>query len=100
MKFFLVLIFICLTVNIKAQTDPVDSLRAVLNKQKGDSTEVDAISRLGMLQTQFDSVIKYVQRGLLLAEEIKYKKGTADCRLVFGSAHGARGNFSQAIEQQ
>jgi len=99
MKFFLVLIFLSLTFNIKAQTDAVDSLRAIMNKQKGDSTEVDAISHLGMLQTQFDSVIKYVQRGLSLAEEIKYKKGTADCQLVLGSAHGARGNFSQAIEQ-
>jgi len=99
MKFFLVLIFLSLTFNIKAQTDSVDSLRAILNKQKGDSTEVDAISHLGMLQTQFDSVIKYVQRGLLLAEEIKYKKGTADCHLVFGRAHGERGNFGQAIEQ-
>jgi tetratricopeptide (TPR) repeat protein len=99
MKFFLVLIFSSLTFNIKAQTDSVDSLRAILNKQKGDSTEVDAISHLGMLQTQFDSVIKYVQRGLLLAEEIKYKKGTADCHLVFGRAHGERGNFGQAIEQ-
>src|SRR6185369_2805877 len=99
MKFFLVLIFLSLTFNIHAQKDSVDSLRAILNKQKGDWAEVDAISHLGMLQAQFDSVVKYVQRGLLLAEEIKYKKGTADCHLVFGNAHGARGNFSQAIEQ-
>jgi hypothetical protein len=99
MKFFLALIFLSLTGNINAQTSADDSLRAILSKQKGDSTEVDAISHLAMQQTQFDSVVKYVQRGLLLAEEIKYKKGTADCHLVFGNAHGARGNFSQAIEQ-
>ena len=49
MKFFLVLIFLSFTLNINAQTDAVDSLRAILNKQKGDSTEVDAIAHLGML---------------------------------------------------
>jgi len=99
MKFFLALIFLSLTGNINAQTSADDSLRAIISKQNGDSTEVDAISHLAMQQTQFDSVVKYIQRGLLVAGEIKYKKGTADCHLVFGSAHGARGNFSQAIEQ-
>jgi signal transduction histidine kinase len=96
-------LFICLSIisfYSRAQTNAVDSLREIINKQKGDPAEVDAITHLGMEQSsEFDSGIKYAEQALLLTEKINYKRGTADCHLVFGSTHGIRGNFSQAIEQ-
>src|SRR6478672_9451513 len=99
MKFFLVFVFLKLIFfNTSAQTGAVDSLRRIISKQNGDSTEVDAIVRLGRLQEQFDSGIKYADQALSLAEKINYQKGIADAHLVYASVHGGRGNFSQAIQ--
>jgi signal transduction histidine kinase len=74
-----------------------DSLRAIINQQKGDTAEVIALAYLGTQQTQFDSAIKYAQQGLLLAKKLNYRKGEADCLFVFAIATGQR-NLSGAIQ--
>ena len=53
---------------------------------------------LGNQQIEFDSAIKYAQQGLSLAKKINYRRGQADCFLVFAGFIGSRGNFSQAIQ--
>ena len=66
------------------QQNLTDSLRAVINLQKGDTTEVNALAYLGNKETQLDSGIKYVQEGLSLAEKLNYRKGQADCFYILG----------------
>lgn len=99
MRLVSVFILSFISFNIHAQADNADSFKVIINQQKGNSTEVDAIIHLGVLQEKFDSITRYAQQGLLLAERINYKKGTADCYMLFAGAYGGRGNFSQAIEQ-
>ena len=71
-----------------------DSLRAVINQKKGDTTEVNAIVRLGNRLTQLDSVISLAEQGLLLARKLKYKKGEADCFFIIAMKSK---DFSEAI---
>ena len=58
-----------------------DSLKTIINLQKQDTTEVNALVNLSREQTQVDSAFKYVQQGLMLAQKINYRKGEADCYL-------------------
>ena len=77
-------ILLCLFIinTIAAQYQPVaDSLKTIINLQKQDTTEVNALVYLSRQQTQVDSAFQYVQQGLLLAQKINYRKGEADCYL-------------------
>jgi len=77
-------IALCLFIinTIVAQNQPiVDSLKTIINLQKQDTTEVNALVYLSIQQTQVDSAFQYVQQGLLLAKKINYRKGEADCYL-------------------
>ena len=66
------------------QRNLTDSLRAVINLQKGDTAEVNTLAYLANEQIQIDSVIKYAQQGLVLAKKLNYRKGEADCLFVLG----------------
>ena len=55
------------------QINVEDSLRAVINQQKGNTSQVNALAHLGNELNQFDSAIKYGQQGLSLAKKINYK---------------------------
>jgi signal transduction histidine kinase len=83
---------------INAQEPDEDSLRTIVSRHKGDRAEVDALSLLGSLQQQLDSATWYAQKGLSLSKNINYKKGIADCYLLFEGIYGQQGNFSQAIK--
>jgi len=84
-------ILICLFIikSIVAQNQHiVDSLTTIINLQKLDTNQVNALAYLADEQTQFDSRIKYAKEGLQLAQELNYKKGEADCFLVMGISNG------------
>ena len=93
-KIFIFLFFV-ISNCISAQSQNMeDSLRAIINQNKGDTTEVNAIVRLGNRLAQLDSVISFAEQGLLLARKLKYKKGEADCYFII--ALKSR-DFSEAI---
>ena len=74
---------------IVAQNQPiVDSLKTIINLQKQDTIQVNALAYLANEQTQFDSTIKYARQGLRLAQKLNYKKGEADCFFVMGRSNG------------
>ncbi|MGB5666396.1 MAG: ATP-binding protein [Maribacter sp.] len=76
---------------IVAQNEPiVDSLTTIINLQKQDTIQVNALVYLSRQQTQVDSAFKYVKQGLLLAQKINYRKGEADCYLQIA---GINSNF-------
>ncbi|HYK47738.1 MAG TPA: hypothetical protein VEV83_21315, partial [Parafilimonas sp.] len=66
------------------QRNLTDSLRAVINLQKGDTAEVNTLAYLANEQIQVDSVIKYAQQGSVLAKKLNYREGEADCLFVLG----------------
>ena len=84
---------------LNAQQQPItEKLKAVILLQNGDTTEVNAWASLANQETRFDSAIKYAEKGLLLAQKIKYKKGEADCFLVYAVANNHTFNYSQVIK--
>ena len=76
MKKLLLLYFLLLTSNciFPQQQKSEDSLAAIINKQAGDTSEVNALVLLAFRNFNFDSSIYYVQKGLVLARKLKYKK--------------------------
>ena len=79
------------------QQNTEDSLRAVINQQKGNTTEVNALAHLSNELNQFDSAIKYGQQGLSLAKKINYKKGEADCNLVLSGLFSDNAHITESI---
>jgi signal transduction histidine kinase len=69
--------------------------RTIINLQKEDTTEVNALIYLGNNQSQIDSGIKYAQQGLSLAKKLNYRKGQANCFLVLAKFSD---NISLAIQ--
>ncbi|MDQ6763752.1 MAG: ATP-binding protein [Bacteroidota bacterium] len=94
-KIFIILFLVSNHILNAQQQNFTDSLRAVINQQKGDTTEVNALAYLANEQTQPDSAIKYAQLGSLLGHQINYKKGEADCNLIIATAAT---NFIQGLQ--
>ncbi|MEP0131835.1 MAG: ATP-binding protein [Eudoraea sp.] len=93
-------ISLCLFIinTIVAQNQPiVDSLKTIINLQKQDTIQVNALAYLAYEQTQLDSTIKYARQGLRLAQKLNYKKGEADCFFVMGRSNG---DFNWNIKQR
>ncbi len=100
MKSKILILLLLFSINtITAQEQNIrDSLKAIINLQKNDTAEVNALVHLSNQQTQFDSAIKYAQQGLLLAQELHYKKGEADCFFANALANGRNYNFIYTIK--
>jgi len=94
-----IILFLLGIIRINAQqVNFTDSLRAIINQQKNDTAEVNALAYLGRQQTLSDSGLTNAQQGLSLAKKLNYKKGEADCLWVLGACYGDHGNFGQAIQ--
>jgi len=95
----LIFLFFIAAARVIAQPISVeDSLRNVIQLHKGDTAEVNALALLGYNQAQLDSADNYLQNGILLAQQLGYKKGEGDCLLRLGQVHLGHGNFSQSIQ--
>ena len=79
----------------KAQQNNLDSLKATIKLQTKDTAQVNALAYLANEQTQFDSVTKYAQQGILLARKINYNSGEADCFLIIARQSNL---FSESIQ--
>ena len=84
MKNLSIIIFLLFISNsIHAQKQNIqDSLKAVINKDAGDTNEVNALIYLASQQSQFDSTIEYLERGFKLAQKLKYQQGEANYFMV------------------
>jgi signal transduction histidine kinase len=74
-----------------------DSLRDIIHLQKGDTAEVNALFKLSLYPTPFDSGAKFARQGLALAQKIKYKKGEADCLFSLGNGYAHAEKQSEAV---
>jgi len=92
------LLLMVISLHICAQQNEKDSLLAIINQQKGDTTEVNALSYIGSQESESDSIKKYAALGLQLAERLNYTKGKADCFLVFSYANDLGNNIASAMQ--
>ena len=76
----------------------MDSLRGIIDKQKGDTAEVSALAHLANQHTNPDSAFTYVQNGLMLSDKLNYKKGKADCLFVLAFLFSKQLNMSGVIQ--
>ena len=92
---FLLLMATALSAN--AQESEKESLLSLINKNKGDTAEVNALTYLATQESEADSMVKYVNQALAIAERIDFQKGIADCNLVFAKIN-FNDNFSLSIQ--
>ncbi len=78
-----IIILLLIQTGIPAQAQNIDSLKQIIHQQKGDTSEVKALYSLAYKGQ--DSALPYIQRALVLAQKLKYKRGEADCFLIKGS---------------
>ena len=95
---FIFTILIVVSAFAYAQQSEKDSLLAIINKHIEDTAEVNTLSYLGIHLEEVDSANKYARMGLSLAEKINYRKGKADCYLVFAGTKSQQGDFPAAIQ--
>ncbi len=93
-KLLIKFLFLCLVIHVNAQKSN-DSLRKIIDRDRGDTEEVNALILLAHQLTSSDSAITYINRALTLSEKLAYKKGKADCFLILSNKTG---DLGQAIE--
>ncbi len=74
-----------------------DSLSSIINLQKEDTNEVNALAEIAYLHSSPDSGLIYGERGIALARSLHDEKGEADCLYACGFLFGSLGNYSQCI---
>ena len=97
-KILIIFLFLSFINSINAQQQSKDSLIRIIDQDRNDIAEVNALINLAIQQTQFDSAVIYAQQGLSLAKKINYIKGEGDCLWILGSSNGKLKNFSLAIQ--
>ena len=70
-----------------SQQNAIDSLQRIINKNKRDTTEVNALIYLSY-NINSSTADKYLKDALALSNELGYKRGQADCNLILGSIRG------------
>ncbi len=95
---FVILLLLAINV-VWGQQNIIDSLKNIINRQRKDTTEVHAFIRLSDIYNyrNIDSAIAYIQQGLLLARQLNYAKGEANCYIWLGASESNTGNYSQSI---
>jgi two-component system, NtrC family, sensor kinase len=86
-KFSIVLFFLLLSFcHHSFAQDPktIDSLQLIVNQEKGDTTELNALIELAMQTEDWIPAKKYANRGLLLAQKLKDEHKEADCQFLVG----------------
>src|SRR5881394_1772508 len=84
LKTKILIIFFLLTIQVVyGQQKEIDSLKNIIEKQRGDTNEINALKKIVHLyfeQNQFDSENKYIDRQLALARSLNYlfRKDSSD----------------------
>jgi len=85
--FVLLFLFLQILSTGYTQRSFIDSLKQVINQNKQDIPEVNALIILSNI-TSFNDAVNYAEKGLLLAQKINYKKGEADCNFLLTLRYG------------
>ncbi|MBK9284909.1 MAG: tetratricopeptide repeat protein [Sphingobacteriaceae bacterium] len=95
-----VIFFLLLSSSFFAQPHEIDSLKAVIQKQKADSNLVNQYHVLASKYffVERDSAMHYILKSKLLAEKLNYKRGLSNAFFQLGYADYQNGNFFKTIE--
>jgi two-component system NtrC family sensor kinase len=97
MRATLIFLFCAAVLKSHAQEKTIDSLRQIINQNKNDEAQVNALAKLGRTVSNFSDAINYTKDGLLLSKKINYKKGEADCNLVLAERFSSNAQTTEAI---
>jgi tetratricopeptide (TPR) repeat protein len=93
---FLVLIALGTTIS-SAQPSVVDSLNRLLAKATVDSVKADLLCSLCFYEQNFQRGVELGQRGLEIAQKIKYKQGIGDCLFNIANHYLTAGNNTMSL---
>jgi tetratricopeptide (TPR) repeat protein len=98
-KMWLIISILFSAGNVNSQHQNIDdSLMTVINKHPGDSNEVNSLCYIGSQQLQSDSAINYLQKGLILAQKVGYKKGEAACLFFIINPSYSNNDLGKSIQ--
>ncbi len=99
-KILLLLTFNIIILTCFTQNNTIDSLLTVLKTAKEDTTKVNVLNKL-FLQYEFSDDVKakeYLNKAMMLAQKIYYKKGLAITYTYFGYFADDKGNYLNALK--
>jgi adenylate cyclase len=81
-----------------AQSNAIDSLRAILKTADEDTAKVNILNALSyeLLYSNTDSAIYYATLAKKLSEELNYSKGAASAYLRLGQAYNNLGSYNES----
>lgn len=93
---FCIIVF---TLSAKAQTSKIDSLSQLLKNEKADSNRVTLLWRLAEQYQSFkpDTALQLAQKGLMLAQHIKFIEGESRSLAVLATSQYLLGNYPKAL---
>ncbi len=83
-----------------AQTNVIDSLKQLLQKEKQDTSRVLLLNQLAFyyFQSKPDTTLLLAQEGLLLARKAGFEKGEAESLNRIGDAYGSLSNYPKSLD--
>ena len=97
--FFLVLW--CGPLPVFGQQSTADSLKAVVERGKKDSTTVNSLNELSsalLAEGEFEESLRFAAKAEALADEIKFTKGKAYALKQIGLVHYYQGNYLEVFD--
>lgn len=95
----LFLLLIHFVIAVPAQVSKIDSLSQLLKKERADSSRVTLLWRLAEQYQSFkpDTAMQLAQKGLLLAQRIKYTEGESRSLALLATSQYLLGNYPKAL---
>ncbi len=99
-KLSFTIVFLIFTRSISAQQYNIDSLRQLLGNNRNDTNRVVILNDLAFQYRHYrpDSTYYYAHQGMLLAQELQYKKGEAISLINMGISLSQTGNYPKAFD--
>src|SRR5687767_9866536 len=98
---FLLILIIPFQQLLFSQANPIDSLLALLAKDKEDTTKVDHLNSLTFEYKEvgsYDTSIIYGNTALQLAQKLNYKKGIGEAYGFMGTSYYYQADYPKALD--
>jgi tetratricopeptide (TPR) repeat protein len=98
-KAILCISFVIVTSLCSAQNNQIDSLKAVLENAKEDTSKVNTLITLSnrLVRSDADASIRYSEQAKALAEKLNYKRGLAYALKSIGMGHYFKAEYIDAV---
>ncbi len=96
-----VFLYLCLVVNLAAQSTKIDSLRQLLkHNTKADTNQVKTLLKLSstLFSVDIDSTLKYTIKAYELSRQLNYIHGEAKAQNILGACYYMKSDYAKAIK--